>query len=131
MSRFAALGTSLATGLLVLTATTWAANEEGADPYTLWGLVAEGWAALLMLAFVAGTALTTYWLFLAEPPARLGHLVMVFVSLTTAVWVLVVEQVPPEEYDSAPGRWLTLLGALALAGVHGFRAEELSRRGTG
>jgi hypothetical protein len=131
MSRFTSLGTSLATGLLVLTATTWAATEDGDDPYTLWGLVAEGWVALLMLAFVAGTALATCWLFLAEPPTRMGHLAMVFVSLTTAVWVLVVEQVPPEQYDSAPGRWLTLLGALALAGVHGFRAEELSPRGSG
>jgi hypothetical protein len=130
MSRFAALGTSLATGLLVLSAMAWATDDD-TGAYTLWGLVEQGWVALLMLVLVAGTALSTYWLFLAEPPTRMGHLAMVFFSLATAVWVIVVGQVPPEDFDTAPGRWLTLLGALALAGVHGFRAEELSGRETG
>lgn len=125
VSRYAALGTSLATGLLVLTATTWTADREGDDPHTLWGLVPEGWAAVVMLVLVAGLALATYWLFLAEPPTRAGHLVAVWVALLCAVWVIVVGQVPPDDYDTAPGRWLTLLGAVALATAHGFRAEEL------
>jgi hypothetical protein len=130
-SRFAAIGASLATGLLVLTATTWSADRAGDDPHTLWGLVAEGWQALAMLALVAGTALATYWLFLADPPTRAGHLVLVWVSLLTAVWVIVAGQAAPEFYAAAPGRWLTLLGAVAVAVVHGFRAEELRRRETG
>jgi hypothetical protein len=130
-SRFAAIGTGLATGLLVLTATTWSAADAGIDPHTLWGLVARGWQALAMLALVAGTALATYWLFLADPPSRAGHLVLVWVSLLTAVWVIVAGQVAPEEYDTAPGRWLTLVGAVAISVVHGFRAEELRRRETG
>lgn len=130
MSRISPLAMSLATGLLVLTATTWAAGED-ADPHTLWGLVEDGWQALVMLGLVAVTALATYWLFLAEPPARAGHLLLVWVALLTGIWVIVVGAVPPEEYDTAPGRWLTLLGALGLAAAHGLRAEELSRRGSG
>ena len=126
-SRFGALAHGLATGLLVLTATTWSAERFGEQPHTLWGLVDEGWQALAMLILVAGTALATYWLFLTEPPTRAGHLVLVWVALLTAVWVIVVGAVPPDENVTAPGRWLTLVGALGLAAAHGFRAEELSR----
>jgi hypothetical protein len=130
-SRFAPLANGLATGLLVLTATTWSAGRDGVDPHTLWGLVEDGWKALVMLALVAGIALTTYWLFLAEPPTRAGHLVLVWLGLATAVWVIVLGALPDEDYDAAPGRWLTLVGALAVSAAHGFRAEELSKRGTG
>lgn len=124
--RFAVPGTAVAVGLLALTATTWVVDED--EPYTLWGLVPEGWQAFVMLALVAGVALTTPALFLADHPVRAGHLVMVWVSLLTAVWVIVLNAVLPDDADTAPGRWLTLLAALALAAAHGFRAEELSGR---
>ena len=126
--RFAIVGTALAAALFVLSATTWVVDEDGDDPFTLWGLVPDDWRALAMLALVAGTALATPVLFLAERPTRAGHLVMVWVALLTAVWVIVLNGVVPEDSDTAPGRWLTLLTALALAAVHGFRAEELNGR---
>ena len=124
--RFAIPGTALAVGMVVLTATTWVV--DGDEPYTLWGLVPEGWQALVMLVLVVLVALVTPGLFLTGQPSRAGHLVMVWVCLLTAVWVLVLNGVVPAEADTAPGRWLTLLAALALAAAHGFRAEELSGR---
>jgi hypothetical protein len=124
--RFGILGTTFATAMLVLTATTWLV--DGDEPYTLWGLVPAGWQALVMLALVVGAALVTPALFFTDHPARAGHLVMVWVSLLTAVWVIVLNAVVPADSATAPGRWLTLLAALALAAAHGFRAEELSGR---
>ncbi|MPZ79500.1 MAG: hypothetical protein GEV28_03500 [Actinophytocola sp.] len=123
--RHAIAGTGLAIGMLTLTATTWAAERDGDDPHTLWGMVPTDWVAVATLILVAGTALATIGLFLTDPPSRVGHLVLVSVSLLTAVAALVVGVVPPESYGSGPGRWLTLLGALALAATHGFRAEEM------
>jgi hypothetical protein len=124
--RSAILGTALAASMVVLTATTWAVDGE--DPYTLWGLVPEGWPAFAMLALVVGTALTTTLLFLSDPPSRTGHLAMVWISLLTAAWVIAVNTTVPEDSHTAPGRWLTLLAALATATAHGTRAEDL--RGT-
>lgn len=124
--RFAVVGTALAAGLFVLSATTWAV--DGDEPYTLWGLVPDDWRALTMLALVVVTALATPLLFLADAPTRVGHLVMVWVALLTAFWVLMLNGAVPEDSDSAPGRWLTLLTALVIATVHGFRAEELNGR---
>jgi hypothetical protein len=124
--RFAVLGTALAAGMVALTATTWLV--DGDEPYTLWGLVAEGWQGLVMLGLVGVVALGTPGLFLTEHPSRAGHLVMVWVCLLTAFWVFMLNAVVPEDADTAPGRWLTLLTALAVAATHGFRAEELSVR---
>lgn len=126
--RFAIVGTALAVGLFVLTATTWVVDEDGDEPFTLWGLVGEDWRAFAMLALVIGTALATPMLFLSDRPSRVGHLVMVWIALLTAVWVIVLNGAVPEDADSAPGRWLALLTALAVAAVHGFRAEELNGR---
>jgi hypothetical protein len=128
--RFAILGTALSVALAVLTATTWVvADDDGADEaWTLWGLVPEGWQALAMLGLVAVLMLATPALFLTGNPSRAGHLVLVWVSLLTAVWVIVLNAVVPDDADTAPGRWLTLLAALAIASAHGFRAEELGRR---
>ena len=125
--RFAILGTALSAALAVLTATTWMVDESD-EAWTLWGLIPEGWQALVMFALVAGLALATPALFLTDHPSRVGHLVMVWVSLLTAVWVIVVNAVVPDDADTAPGRWLTLLTALAIAAAHGFRAEELNDR---
>lgn len=69
----------------------------------------------------------TIGLFLTESPGRVGHLVLVWVSLLTALAALLVGVVPPEGYGSGPGRWLALLGALMLAAVHGARVEALRR----
>jgi hypothetical protein len=124
--RFAIGGTALAVGLVALSATTWAV--DGDEPFTLWGLVPGNWRGLTMLALVVVTALATPMLFLTDAPTRAGHLVMVWVALLTAVWVIVMNGVVPEDSDTAPGRWLTLLTALAVAAVHGFRAEELNGR---
>jgi hypothetical protein len=126
--RFAVLGSALAAGLVALTATTWVVDEDGDEPYTLWGLVPTGWQALVMLGLVAAVALTTPALLLTAHPSRAGHLALVWVCLLTAVWVIVLNAVVPDDADTAPGRWLTLLTALAVAAVHGFRAEELSGR---
>jgi hypothetical protein len=126
--RFAILGTALTAALVVLTATTWVAGQDGAEPYTLWGLAQEGWQGFVMLTLVAGVALTTPALFLTDHPSRAGHLVMVWVTLLTAFWVIVVNTVVPDGADEAPGRWVTLLTALAIAAAHGFRAEELNDR---
>jgi peptidoglycan/LPS O-acetylase OafA/YrhL len=124
--RLAIVGTALAVAMVVLTATTWVADDG--EPYTLWGLVPGGWQALVMLTLVVGVAVATPALFLADQPSRVGHLLMVWVSLLTAIWVIVINAVVPEDVDTAPGRWLTLLVALAVAAVHGFRAEETSTR---
>ena len=124
--RFAVLGTALATGMLVLTATTWLV--DGDEHYTLWELVPEGWQALVMLGLVAVVAVGTPGLFLTEHPSRVGHLAMVWVCLLTAFWVFMLNAVVPDDADTAPGRWLTLLAALVIASTHGFRAEELSGR---
>jgi hypothetical protein len=126
--RFGILGTAFAAAMLVLTATTWLVDGDGDEHYTLWGLVPAGWQALVMLALVVGAALITPALFFTDHPARAGHLVMVWVSLLAAVWVIVLNAVVPDDSATAPGRWLTLLAALALAAAHGFRAEELSGR---
>lgn len=124
--RFAILGTALAVASVALTATTWVVDEDGDEPWTLWGLAAEGWQGFVLLALVVGVALTTPALFLTEHPSRAGHLVMVWVALLTAAWVLVLNAVVPDDADTAPGRWLTLLTMLAIAAAHGFRAEELN-----
>lgn len=132
--RFAILGTALAVALVALTATTWVVDsddygDDGAyEAWTLWGLVPTGWQALVMFGLVVGVALATPALFLTNHPSRAGHLVLVWVSLLTAIWVIVVNAVVPEDTDTAPGRWLTLLTALAIAAAHGFRAEELGGR---
>jgi hypothetical protein len=128
--RFAIVGTALAVAMVVLTATTWVvADDDGADEaWTLWGLVPTGWQALVMFGLVIGVSFATPALFLTNHPSRAGHLVMVWVSLLTAVWVIVVNAVVPDDADTAPGRWLTLLAALAMAAAHGFRAEELNNR---
>lgn len=129
--RFAIVGTALAAGIFVLSATTWMVDDDGTEPYTLWGLVPLGWQALVMLALVACLAVVTPLLFTTDHPSRAGHLVLMWVSMLTAIWVIVLNAVVPEDADTAPGRWLTLLVALAIAGVHGMRAEELSGRGRG
>lgn len=121
--RFAIVGTALAAGLLVLTATTWVVDED--EPYTLWGIVPAGWQAFTMLVLVTGTAIATPLLFLGDRPSRAGHLVLVWVSLLTAVWVIVLNAIVPDHATTAPGRWLTLLAAVTLATAHGFRAEEI------
>jgi hypothetical protein len=69
----------------------------------------------------------TIGLFLTESPGRVGYLVLVWVSLLTALAALLVGVVPPEGYGGGPGRWLTLLGTLMLAAVHGARVEALRR----
>jgi hypothetical protein len=120
--RFAIVGTAGAAALAVLTATTWVVDED--EPYTLWGLVPAGWQAFAMLVLVAGTALATPLLFLSDRPSRAGHLVLVWVALLTAIWVIALNAVVPDDATTAPGRWLTLLTALVLAAAHGFRAEE-------
>lgn len=132
--RFAILGTALAVALVVLTATTWMVVEDDRyddhvrEAWTLWGLVSTGWQALVMFGLVVGVALATLVLSFVNPPARAGHLVMVWVSLLTSVWVIVVNAVVPDDADTAPGRWLTLLTALAISAAHGFRAEQLNGR---
>lgn len=134
--RFAVAATALAAGMLVLTATTW---MSGTDPdydrtyvHTLWALVPEGWPALVTLALVVVAGIGTMGTFLADVTGRVTHIVFVVLALAAAAAVLVLVgwveppgTLEPDDYDTAPGRWLTVLAALALAAMHGARAGEL------
>ncbi|OLF15661.1 hypothetical protein [Actinophytocola xanthii] len=134
--RQAVLAATVAGAMLVLTATTWrTAPGDGAsvgDLGSLWGMTSDGWQPVAALVLVVATALGSLAVFLGEA-GRVGHVVLVVLALLTALAILLVGGVEPdgwyesEDYESAAGRWLTLLAALGLAALHGGRASELRR----
>ncbi|HEX2132525.1 MAG TPA: hypothetical protein VHH15_13295 [Actinophytocola sp.] len=129
---YAVLASVLAGAVVALTATTWRHAEDiGADHTyvdTLWGMAPRGWQAALTLFLLGVLVLGTLVLFLGDQPRRRAHIGFVVVALLAAVGVLLVGAVEAkglveaEDYDTAPGRWLALVGTLALAAVHGARA---------
>ncbi len=131
--RSAVLGCAVAGAMLALTATTWRTVDDGdhVDEVTLWGMVPNGWQAVVTLGLVLAVAIGTFGVSLGES-SRGAHIVLVVLALLAAVAVLLVGAVDsdggwydPEDYGTAPGRWLTLLAALLLAATHGGRAGEL------
>jgi len=134
---YAVFACTVAGAMLALTATTWRSTSDTddhfADVTTLWGMAPEGWQAVATLLGVLTVAIGTIAVFLADTAGRTTHVVFVVLCLLTVVAILLVGQVEPEGWfdpeDGHPGagRWLTLLGALVLAVVHGARAGELRR----
>jgi hypothetical protein len=134
--RQAVLAATVAGAMLVLTATTWrtapADDDVLGDLGSLWSMASDGWPAVVALLLVTATGLGSLAVFLGEA-GRVGHVVLVVLALLTAVAILLVGGVEPdgwygqEDYESAPGRWLTLLAAVALAALHGGRAGEIRR----
>lgn len=125
--RASLVAVAVATVVFALTAATWFTNEDryGTDRYTLWGLVPEGWLALVTLVLVIVTCSATIGMVAGSATSRAGHLVLVGVSLAAAVAVLSVGSVADKDAASGPARWLTLFGVVVLAVVHGARAGEL------
>ncbi len=123
-SRVSGLAAVLAGCLLVLTSVTWAVDTDYDRVYTLWGLVEDGgWYALATLALVFILGVGSALVFVDGPSTRPVHISFVVVALVTAAGMLIIDV--PEDADTAPGRWLALLAALALSGLHGLRAGEL------
>lgn len=123
-NRVSGLAAALAGCLLVLTAVTWAVDTDYDETYTLWGLVeGGGWLALVTLALVFILGVGTALVFVGGPSTRPVHISFVVLGLLTAAGMLFVGV--PEDADTAPGRWLALLAAVALTAMHGTRAGEL------
>jgi hypothetical protein len=123
-NRVSALAVMLAGCLLVLTAVTWAVDTDYDETYTLWGLVSDGgWFALVTLALVFIHGVGSALAFVGGPSTRPVHITFVVLGLVTAAGTLFVGV--PEDSETAPGRWLALLAAVALAGLHGGRAGDL------
>jgi outer membrane murein-binding lipoprotein Lpp len=132
--RRAVLAAAVAGAMLILTATTWRTRDGGSadEVDTLWDMVPTIGLAAVTLVLVAATGLGSLAAFLTGAGRR-THVVLVVLSLLVVGAVLLVGAArpagsfDPEDYASAPGRWLALLAALVLAGLHGSRAGELRR----
>ena len=133
--RHSLLACVVAGAMLALTATTWRVEDhedlEAEDVQTLWGMLPDGWPAVAALVLVVSLGLGTIGVAVGGGTGRTTHLVFVALALLTAVSVLFAGSLAPtfgldaDDYDSGPGRWLTLLCALGLAGIHGGRAGDL------
>jgi hypothetical protein len=126
---------TVAGALFVLTATAWrtATDDDGFvnEVTTLWGMVPEGWQAVVTLLLVLMLAAGTLGAFIGEA-GRHTHLFFVAVAILTALAIaFIVGQVEPsgwydpEDTDAGAGRWLAGLTCLALAITHGARANEV------
>jgi hypothetical protein len=134
---YAVFACTLAGIMLALTATTWRSardvDDHFADVTTLWGMVPEGWQAVVTLIGVLTVAIGTIAVFLADTAGRTTHVVFIVACVLTAVAILLIGQVEPagwfdpEDGHAGPGRWLTLLATLVLAAGHAARAGELRR----
>ncbi|MCT2587508.1 hypothetical protein [Actinophytocola gossypii] len=132
---YAVLASVLAGVVAALTASTWRHAEDTDTDRTyvdtLWGMAAQGWQGALTLLLLAALVFGTLAVFLTDEPHRRAHLGFVVVALLAALGVLLVGGVEAdgiveaEDYDTAPARWLALVGTLALAAVHGARASTL------
>jgi len=132
---YAVLASVLAGVVVALTASTWrhaeATDADRTYVDTLWGMAAQGWQGAFTLFLLGVLALGTLVVFLTDEPRRRAHIGFVVVALLAALGVLLVGGVEAdgivdaEYYDTAPGRWLTLVGTLSLAAVHGARAGSL------
>jgi hypothetical protein len=139
--RHGLLASALSGAMVVLTATAWRTIDDteadAGDPTTPWQMIDEGGGGLAAwtLVGVLVVAIGTLTVFLADTVGRATHAVFVVLCLLTAVGVIFVGRVDPglylpepEDVHTLPGRWLTLLAALALAGVHASRASRLRGR---
>jgi hypothetical protein len=135
--RFALLACTVAGGMLALTATNWRTTRDPdasvGDATTLWGMVPEGWQAVVTFLLVLVVAIGTISVFLADTAGRTTHLVFTVLAVLVIVSILFVGKVQPagwfdpDEGHPAPGRWLTALASLVLAVTHGIRASEVNR----
>ncbi|TDV57435.1 hypothetical protein [Actinophytocola oryzae] len=131
---YALTACTVAGALGVLTATTWrsASDSDGHldQATTLWGMVPEGWQAVVTLALVLLTAGGSLAAFTGES-GRATHIFFVVAALVTIIAIVfLVGQVEPdgfydpEDTDVGTGRWLSGLACLVLAVVHGAKAGE-------
>jgi len=134
-TNFDLVACTVAGALFVLTATAWrtASNSDGFldEATTLWGMVPEGWEAVVILLLVLLLAAGTIGAFVSEA-GRYTHLFFVVIAVLAAVAIaFFVGQVEPagwydpEDTDAGTGRWLAGLACLVLALVHGARASEV------
>jgi hypothetical protein len=130
--RLAAFASTLAGALLVLSATTW--RTDGGDSEhvtTLWGLVPDGTSALLTLALVGILGIGTLAVFADDTAGPATHFTFAGFAALLAVGVLLVGRIEPhgfydpDDVHSGPGRWLTLVAAVALGGLHASRGAQL------
>jgi hypothetical protein len=135
--RFAVFACTIAGAMLALTAVTWRTTRDTDDRVgevtTLWGMVPEGWQAVVTFALVLVVAVGTLAVFLADTAGRRTHVVFAGLCLLTIVATFLVGAVEPdgwydpEDSHAGPGRWLTALAALVLAVTHGSRASQVDR----
>jgi hypothetical protein len=125
---------TLAGALLVLTATAWRTVPDSDGDVvgiaTLWGMVPEGWQAVVTIVLVLLLATGTLAVFVGGA-GRYTHIFFVVVAILAAVAIaFLVGQVEPagfydpEDADAGSGRWLAGLVCLALAATHGARAGD-------
>jgi hypothetical protein len=135
--RFAVFGCTVAGAVLALTATTWRTTRDTDDRVgevtTLWGMVPEGWQAVVTFCLVLVVVIGTVAVFLTDTAGRTTHVVLLVLALLAALSIFFVGDVEPdgwydpEDGHAGPGRWLTMLASLVLAATHGTRAAELER----
>jgi hypothetical protein len=134
--RFAVLACTVAGAMLALTATTWRTTRDPdakvGDVTTLWGMVPEGWQAVVTFLLVLVVAIGTISVFLADTAGRTTHLVFAVLAVLAVVSIFFVGGVEPtgwypDDGHAGPGRRLTALASLVLAVAHGARASEVNR----
>jgi Mn2+/Fe2+ NRAMP family transporter len=135
--RYALFACAIAGAMLALTAATWRTTHETDDHVgevtTLWGMVPEGWQAVVTFALVLVVAVGTLAVFLADTAGRPTHLVFAGLCLLTVVAIFLVGAVEPagwydpEDGHAGPARWLTALAAVVLGITHASRAAEVDR----
>jgi hypothetical protein len=123
--RFTVLSVVLGVTMLVLTAVSW--SQEDGESYTLWGRFGFGWLSALTLAVLVVMGVVAIAVGVDRFASRGRQLVIVFGALLAAAGAVVVPIDWPGSH-TAPARWLCVVAALALAGVHGDRFEQLGRR---
>jgi hypothetical protein len=124
-ARLGLVASTFVGALLALTAAEWGTErgEYANHAQTLWSLVEQGWSGVVTLVLVAAVGIGT--LATAASASRGGHIAATVLSVALALSVLFVFSAFEVDDTDGPGRWLTLVVALALAVLHGTRAADL------